>query len=982
MGLNIGVNVNADVSKLQALDRQMKQLKATYDALAKSAKSAGSSFGASMPSMGGQMPLAGAVVPPSGFALMSSGNPHAGLAGSKLPPVMWGASYRAQLHNMMPGQIAHQNGAQSALTQLANQQRSTAGSSTYGNTGMTGLTGQLKLLTTSIDNLTKVLQHPVAAPSSTSNAALNMNPYVSLQSESVALQAMNPIASVSYPARVQAKMTVAQNRVANPTQPAKSSIMQKVGQVAYRMAGGSYLGEMAGGAAADALGIGGSLAGIGMTAGVGALIGAGMWSAHKIGQGYQTYQQTSIPLSALYHSVAPGTSYSSFYNSIIGQGNSVGGANVMKAQVAQILASTGGTSALNSVGSVFQGAVGLGYGVNGATTLANQLAQLQQMGLTSGLSASTSNAGLMMMLGNSSVLSGMGGRTQQLIDAMTTLTQSLDQGRTTPPNATALLSMMTTLSKPINGQYLQSAQGQRGANILADINNSLTNPGNGTAGSMLMYEFLTAGTNMTPGQEIYLAHEGLTGRFNGKGPTNLQRITQGTLSRFPVLASGLTPTGTPSAAQQLALDQMYGTFNLKSPQQLQLFLGQFAKNGKFSMTNLQSEQNWWSNLGKMNGGKSLNASWDVVGAQLYNANSYASMAGVANAMQTGGVTLSSKEQQQLKQLKTLNPHSKQYASMLGTLKQEMGKQMLNSTMLTGQDANTAAINQNTNAWTKIATYLQPISTDLNKLAGWIPGGGAPVKSGKAPQLKGDAYGRAVPWTTSYDVTGHQSLSSMVGNMAFTGLVSAALSGNGSSSVQNMSYSPSGGSSAINTLRKFFGLGSLSGASAVSPTSVSGAGISQWSKYIKQAAAKYGIPANMIAAVMKTESGGQNGLTSSAGAQGLMQIMPSNDKALGITNPWSAQQNIMGGAKMLSRLYGQFGNWTQALEGYNGGPGSVYSTNPKTRQAVDSYAGTVESFYAAFQKHPPIQVHVHVHSSTGNLNGTEQWTQSNPNPNSA
>ena len=107
--LNIGVNVNADVSKLQALDRQMKQLKSTYDQLAKSAKQAGSSFGQSIP--GAQMPLAGSVVPPSGVALMPRMNPHASLAGSKVSSsVMWGPSFRAQMHQMLPG-IWHTNTA-------------------------------------------------------------------------------------------------------------------------------------------------------------------------------------------------------------------------------------------------------------------------------------------------------------------------------------------------------------------------------------------------------------------------------------------------------------------------------------------------------------------------------------------------------------------------------------------------------------------------------------------------------------------------------------------------------------------------------------------------------------------------------------------------------------------------------------------------------------------------------------------------------
>ena len=836
MGLNIGVNVNADVSKLQALDRQMKQLKATYDALAKSAKVAGSSFGGSLPSMGGQMPLAGAVVPPSGFALMSSANPHAGLAGSKLPPVMWGASYRAQLHNMMPGQIAHQSGAQAALTQLSNQQRSMVGSGTYTSTGMTGLTGQLKLLTTSIDNLTKILQHPVATPSSTSNAALNMNPYVSLQSESVALQAMNPIASVSYPKRVQAKMTAAQNRVANPTQPAQSSLLHKFGQVAYRMAGGSYLGEMAGGAATDALGIGGSLAGIGMTAGIGALIGAGMWGVHKIGQGYQTYLQTANPLSNLYHSVMPGSSFGSFYNSIINQGNSVGASNVMKAQVAQILASTGGAGALGSVGSVFQGAVGLGYGVNGATTLASQLASLQQLGLTNGASASATNAQAMMMVGNASVMGGMQGRTSQLIDAMTSLTQSLDQQRSTPPNMSALLGMMTTLSS----SGLQAFQGQRGANKLATFNSALTNPGGGTAGQLLMFQALQNGTGLSPYGVQYLAQQGLTGSYGGQ--TNLQRVLTYFTKEFPAL-NGIQKTGMPSNPQtQMALAQVSSVLGMSMPQ-TQTFLHQFMPNGKFSMANMNAEQNWWSNTV----GGTPSATWTVAGAQLYNAHSYSGLASVAKIMQSNGLSLNSTENKQLNSLKGIpGPYTPSEQSTINSLRTEMGKQMLQNPLMTSMDSLTKAMNQNQNAWTTIAKNIVPIATDLNKIAGAIPSapGGSATAKNRTPAVS--RFGPGAWGNTSYDFTGHSSVTSQLANMAFAVAMNNTVFGS-NNGYTNMSYTPGNGLS---------GWSNTPGA-GVSSLGLSGnvsSFVSKMMPYAKKDAAKTGLPYQMLLGQWGLESG--------------------------------------------------------------------------------------------------------------------------------
>jgi hypothetical protein len=74
--------------------------------------------------------------------------------------------------------------------------------------------------------------------------------------------------------------------------------------------------------------------------------------------------------------------------------------------------------------------------------------------------------------------------------------------------------------------------------------------------------------------------------------------------------------------------------------------------------------------------------------------------------------------------------------------------------------------------------------------------------------------------------------------------------------------------------------------------------------------------------MQKESSGNPAAVSSAGAQGLFQIMPANDASLGISNPFDPAQNIQGGLSLLSQYYQQFGNWTQALEAYNQGPGSL------------------------------------------------------------
>lgn len=92
---------------------------------------------------------------------------------------------------------------------------------------------------------------------------------------------------------------------------------------------------------------------------------------------------------------------------------------------------------------------------------------------------------------------------------------------------------------------------------------------------------------------------------------------------------------------------------------------------------------------------------------------------------------------------------------------------------------------------------------------------------------------------------------------------------------------------------------------------------------EKAAQAYGVPVNLLKAVAKAESGFDPDVVSSAGAQGIMQLMPGTARSLGVSDPFDAEQNIMGGAKYLSQLLRQFnGDTTLAVAAYNAGPGSV------------------------------------------------------------
>jgi hypothetical protein len=97
--------------------------------------------------------------------------------------------------------------------------------------------------------------------------------------------------------------------------------------------------------------------------------------------------------------------------------------------------------------------------------------------------------------------------------------------------------------------------------------------------------------------------------------------------------------------------------------------------------------------------------------------------------------------------------------------------------------------------------------------------------------------------------------------------------------------------------------------------------------IFRAGEKSGIDPRFIHAVIKQESKYDPKAVSSAGAQGLMQMMPATARRFGLKDPFDPTANVEAGTKYLKWLLERFdGDVSLALAGYNAGEGAVDKYN--------------------------------------------------------
>ena len=144
-----------------------------------------------------------------------------------------------------------------------------------------------------------------------------------------------------------------------------------------------------------------------------------------------------------------------------------------------------------------------------------------------------------------------------------------------------------------------------------------------------------------------------------------------------------------------------------------------------------------------------------------------------------------------------------------------------------------------------------------------------------------------------------------------------------------------------------------GPAAPASTSVGG-DATQFDAAIQAAAQRNGVDPNLVKAVIEQESGFDPNAQSAAGAQGLMQLMPSTAAGLGVSNPLDPTQAIEGGTKYLKSMLDRFGgDVSLALAAYNAGPNAVarYGGVPPYAE-TQKYVQSVLANFQAFSSSSP------------------------------
>ncbi|WP_395697788.1 lytic transglycosylase domain-containing protein [Methylocella sp.] len=130
-------------------------------------------------------------------------------------------------------------------------------------------------------------------------------------------------------------------------------------------------------------------------------------------------------------------------------------------------------------------------------------------------------------------------------------------------------------------------------------------------------------------------------------------------------------------------------------------------------------------------------------------------------------------------------------------------------------------------------------------------------------------------------------------------------------------------------------------------------------HITEASRRFGIPPGWIVAVMRAESAGDVRAVSSAGAMGLMQVMPDTWAELRVRyalgrNLYDPRDNILAGTAYLREMWDRYGDIAAMLAAYNAGPARYDEHRAKGRPLPAETRAYVASLVPALRGERPLK----------------------------
>jgi soluble lytic murein transglycosylase-like protein len=116
--------------------------------------------------------------------------------------------------------------------------------------------------------------------------------------------------------------------------------------------------------------------------------------------------------------------------------------------------------------------------------------------------------------------------------------------------------------------------------------------------------------------------------------------------------------------------------------------------------------------------------------------------------------------------------------------------------------------------------------------------------------------------------------------------------------------------------------------------------------LSSAGTEHNVDMDLLASVVKAESGGNTRAVSRTGARGLMQLMPATASGLGVNDAFKPNENVRGGSAYLDQLLTRYhDNVALALAAYNAGPAAVdkYHGIPPYRETRAYVARVIHEF---------------------------------------